>query len=154
MNVPTIIYIEEDQRDLMRELYPQKMSRLVREFLNVLLMEKSLNESELSPEMMARLLMHREQQIVKQKMILEREKLKSSLYDYLNNKNIPIIFARKGKRAAKKAAKEMIIGFRESGFNLPDYLVSDFLTEYLEIIEYSGIVDQAWSDYRSIKVRP
>ena len=47
MIVATIIYIDKDQRDLVQEIYPQQMSSLVREFLDILLFNKSVNESEM-----------------------------------------------------------------------------------------------------------
>jgi len=148
MTVATIIYIEKDQRDLIQEIYPQQMSSLVREFLDILLMGKSLNESDLSPELTAKLLMHREKQKSKQTFLKEREQLKASLFDYLTSHHIPEIFARRGKRAASKAAREWIIGFRQKGFNLPEYLVFEFLPEYLDYIECSGVVDEAWKNYK------
>lgn len=143
--VTTVVYLTPEQRELVQKLCPQGLSKLVRECLDLMISDQAQNpDPQLPVPVQARLIQYQAELTARQDHQGRRDQLKCAFGEYLRDHHIPVIFARNGRRKARRAAKLMVRGFRSEGHILSDHLVSEFITEYLDRIEISGEVEQAW----------
>ena len=138
-------YITEEQKEALKTNYNQRSSEIIRGLIDVFLMTE--DESKFEGKQLAQLLIFKEKYKAEQEHKQKENELKEELFSYFTQKNVPIIYARKSKSKASKACKDLLIGFREKGYVIPDYKAKELIKDYLNLIESKGIVNKAYKSY-------
>jgi hypothetical protein len=140
------IYLTPEQQEIAQALCPQGVSHLIRDCLDLMIADQAADPDPALPiSVRARLMTYQAEMTARRDHDRDRQQLKLALYEHLTDHLMPVILARKGRRLARRAARDMIPAFREAGHILPEHLVTPWISEYLDRIEYSGEVDRAWA---------
>lgn len=151
MYCKTTVYLDERQKDIINRYMPNKLSSLIRDLIDIII-RKDLIETELfkdDPEMLSLIVEYKKYLEMSQNAMKNRELLRSELYAFLNQNNVPRICANKnGEKIGLKTSRNLIPLFREKGYVISDNLANKLIVDYIHMIHATGADDAAWKEYQ------
>ena len=151
----TTVYLTQRQKDLMTKFMPYKLSGLLRDILDVVLIKDnnwiSPEDYKDDPELLGLIFEYRRFLDQSQETFKNREALKAELFKFFDSESVPYNCAKAGHRAALKICRYLIKDFRAKGYVISDRLAEDMVVEYVHTIEALGKDDQAWAEWQALE---
>ena len=151
----TTVYLTQRQKDLMTKLMPYKLSGLLRDILDIVLIKDNNwitpEEYKNDPELLGLIYEYRRFLNQSQETFKNREALKAELWKFFDSESIPYNCAKAGHRTALKICRKLITEFRAKGYVISDRLAEDMIVEYVHTIEALGKDDEAWAQWEALE---
>jgi hypothetical protein len=143
--VKTSVSIREDQKDIIQNILPQKISEHVRNLLDALI--AGTNLSDLPPEIAEKVVQSRMMAKIHSQNAKKELELKESFHLYLDSKNYAKFISRYSKRKCLGIGKDLAYSYKKfEGNILPDCYILPFLLDYYELTKGSPKMIEAYQD--------
>lgn len=150
----TTVYLTQRQKDIITKFMPYKLSGLLRDVIDiVLLSDKRICPEDFQddPELLGLLYEYRRYLNQSKETFRNREALKAELYQFFDSQSLPYNCAATGHRAALKMCRSLVKEFRAKGYIISDRLAEDMIVEYVNTVEALGKDDQAWAEWQALE---
>lgn len=152
--IKSTVYLSPQQKELIQKFMPYKLSSIVRDVIDIILLSDSLvNQMDFNdPELLGRLYNYRKYLTESQETYKNREQLRKELYTYFDEvAHVPLTCAKNGHKRALKLCRDVIPYFRSQGNIISDRVAEQMIVEYVHMIEATGKDDQVWTNYQNSK---
>ena len=150
----TTVYLTQRQKDIITKFMPYKLSGLLRDVIDiVLLSDKRICPEDFQddPELLGLLYEYRRYLNQSKETFKNREALKAELYQFFDSQSLPYNCAATGHRAALKMCRSLVKEFRAKGYVISDRLAEDMIVEYVNTVEALGKDDEAWAEWQALE---
>lgn len=139
----TSIHDPDRLSDILLECMPGKLSRLTTAYWSDLIY--GLNLADYPEATQLRIIKAREKIRVQKDHEIRIRSLKQDFFNFATEHHAPAVIARHGPRKARTLLKrDMVSAFRADGWDLPPYLVSEFVNDYVRDTINGGLVLDTW----------
>jgi len=143
--VKTSISIREDQKEVIQNIQPQKISEHVRNLLDALISGTNLND--LPPEIAEKVVQSRILAKIHSQNVQKEAELKDSFHQYLDSQNFAIFISRYSKRKCLGIGKDLAYAYKKyEGNILPDCYVMPFILDYYDLTKGSPKMIDAYQE--------
>lgn len=139
----TTIHDPDGLSKLLQECLPQQLSQLTTAYWADLLYD--LNLADYPESTQVRIIKARESIRIQKDHEIRIRSLKQDFFNFATEHHAPAVIARHGSRKARILLKrDMVSAFRAAGWDLPPYLVPEFVNDYVRDMIDGGLVLDTW----------
>lgn len=148
----TTVYLTKRQKEILTKFMPYKLSGLLRDVLDIILLSDnriSPEDFQNDPELLGLLFEYRRYLNQSRETVRNREALKRVLFEYYDSLSVPYHCAKYGHRSALKTCRKLLPEFRSKGYLISDRIAEDMIVEYVNTVEALGKDDEAWIEWKA-----